>query len=398
MLRPAFVFAAVAFLIAMIGTTLPTPLYPVYEREFAIAPVLIPVIFAVYALAVVAGLLFFGRLSDEIGRRGVLLAGLILSGASAVVFLLAHSIAPLLIGRVLSGLSAGIFTGTATALLVELAPANRRKPAAMFAVGVNTAGLGLGTLLSGALATYAPAMALRLPYGVDAVLVVAGIAAVLAVPETVENRRAGFALRITRLSVPHEIRGTFWRAAIAGMCAFAVSGLFSAVVPSFFVRVLHESEPVATGAVVFVLFIATALGQLSIANVSPPRALRFACAALVAGTAVLAFAVASKSAALCFVAAAVEGVGQGLAMGSGLGAINEQTQARRGELSSTYFVMLYAALALPVIGTGALATAVGLSVAALIFCGAIGATVTLVWAAAYFASRTPLSQEPSSMK
>ncbi len=42
--------------------------------------------------------------------------------ASAVVFLFAASVPHLLIGRVLSGLSAGIFTGTATAAVIEAAP------------------------------------------------------------------------------------------------------------------------------------------------------------------------------------------------------------------------------------------------------------------------------------
>ncbi|HEY2476398.1 MAG TPA: MFS transporter [Candidatus Cybelea sp.] len=386
-MRFAFALAAIAFLITMIGTTLPTPLYPIYKAHFQIAAIWIPVIFAVYAIAVVVGLLFFGRLSDEVGRRGVLLAGLTLSGASAVVFLLSRSIAPLFLGRVLSGLSAGIFTGTATALLVELAPKERRTLAATVAVGVNMGGLGLGALLSGALATYAPAAALRLPYAVDVVLVATGIVAVLGVPETVESLSGGLRLQITRLSVPPEIRGTFWRAAIAGMCAFAVSGVFSAVVPSFFVSVLHRPEPILTGAVVFVLFLATALGQISIGRISSARTLGVACAALILGTAALAFAVLAKSVVWTFVAAVIVGAGQGLAIGSGLAAINEQTEERRGELGSTYFVTLYAALAFPVIGVGVLAAARGLLTAALVFCAAVAAIVASVWAGNALASR-----------
>ena len=61
------VLVAFAFAVAMMGTTLPTPLYPLYDRAFGLAPVLTPVIFATYALGVVATLLFFGYLSDEIG-------------------------------------------------------------------------------------------------------------------------------------------------------------------------------------------------------------------------------------------------------------------------------------------------------------------------------------------
>jgi len=67
----AFWLFAGAFVVTMLGATLPTPLYPLYERRFAFAPELITVIFATYAVGVVAGLLLFGHLSDRIGRRRV---------------------------------------------------------------------------------------------------------------------------------------------------------------------------------------------------------------------------------------------------------------------------------------------------------------------------------------
>jgi MFS family permease len=377
--RLAFWLAAVAFVITMLGTTLPTPLYPIYEARFGIAPVLVPVIFAVYALAVMVALLFFGRLSDEIGRRGVLFAGLALSGASAVVFLFSGSLAPLFLGRLLSGLSAGVFTGTATAALVELAGREQRRTAAMLAVAVNTGGLGLGTLLSGALASYA-ARPLRLPYAADLLLVLLAAIALLGVPETIESPARRARLRINGLLVPQEIRAIFLTAAVAGMCAFAVSGLFSAIVPSFFVRVLHHPQPVLSGLVVFVLFAFTAIGQISVGRVPKERALQIACCALVAGTAVLAAAIVLRSLAWTFAAAAIEGAGQGLAMGFGLAAINAQTQERRGQVSSTYFVMLYAALAVPVMGVGWLASAWTLTGAALVFCAVVGLTIAAVLA------------------
>ncbi len=380
-MRPALYLAATAFVVTMIGTTLPTPLYPIYEERWRIAPVCIPVIFAVYAFAVVAGLLLFGRLSDEIGRRGVLYAGLALSAASAVVFLLANSMPMLIVGRIFSGLSAGVFTGTATAALIELA-GYRRTYAAKLAVAVNVGGLGLGTLLSGALATYVAAP-LRLPYAVDLGLIAAASAAMLGVQETVEQPPRRRQLRMTRLRIPQPIRRTFLTAAVAGMCAFAVSGLFSAIVPSFLVKVLHRPQPVLTGAVVCVLFAVTALGQISMGSIPRRHSLTIACAALIAGTAVLAAAVLLRSLACTFVAAAIEGAGQGLALGSGLAAINDEVDQQRGEVSSAYFVMLYAALAVPVIGVGVLASIWNLSAAALVFCASVvivvaGALLSLV--------------------
>jgi MFS family permease len=107
-----FAAAAYAFAVTMVGTTLPTPLYPLYQQRYGFSELTITIIFATYAAGVIAALLLAGRLSDETGRRPVLLAGLAFSALSAIAFLLADGLALLLVGRILSGISAGIFTGT----------------------------------------------------------------------------------------------------------------------------------------------------------------------------------------------------------------------------------------------------------------------------------------------
>jgi MFS family permease len=149
-----FVLIAYAFLVTMLGATLPTPLYPLFSQRYSLGELMVTVIFAAYAFGVIAGLLAFGELSDVIGRKPVLLAGLILSAVSALLFLFADSLVPIFAGRVISGLSAGLFTGTGTATLVDLVPGDRRRLASFVAVVVNLGGLGLGTLLAGLLADY----------------------------------------------------------------------------------------------------------------------------------------------------------------------------------------------------------------------------------------------------
>src|SRR3954454_11893933 len=182
-----FGLVAYAFLVTMIGTTLPTPLYPLFEQRYSFGELTVTVVFAVYAFGVIAGLLAFGNLSDEIGRKPVLLLGLAFSAISALLFLFAGpSRVPLYAGRVVSGFSAGIFTGTATAALVDLAPGGRRRLASFVAVIVNLGGLGLGTLLAGLLADYARSP-LRLPFLVDLGLLAPAFLGLLVTPETVQR-------------------------------------------------------------------------------------------------------------------------------------------------------------------------------------------------------------------
>ena len=81
-----FAATALALSVGMMGTTLPTPLYALYRQRFGFTELMITVVFAAYAAGVIAALLLFGRLSDQIGRRRVLLPALGLSAASASIF------------------------------------------------------------------------------------------------------------------------------------------------------------------------------------------------------------------------------------------------------------------------------------------------------------------------
>ncbi|WP_275557856.1 MFS transporter [Streptomyces sp. 5-6(2022)] len=365
-----FLAAAYAFVVTMCGTTLPTPLYSLYQREFGFSSFMVTVIFAVYAAGVIVALLLLGSVSDFIGRRPVMLAALVLSGLSAVCFLLAQGLPELFAGRTLSGLSAGLATGTATVTVIELAPERRRRGATLLATGANLGGLGLGPLLAGVLAQYAPAP-LKLVFLVDLVLVAVGAAVVLALPETV-RKRSRPPLRPQRLRVPKEMRSTFAAAAMAGFAGFATLGLFTSVSPTFLSEVEGESNLAVAGAVAFSVFAASIAGQALGRRLGPGRSLPGGCAVLVAGMAAIAVSLASASLALLVLGAVVAGTGQGLSFHAAVRVVTERSPAdHRAEVTSALFVLMYLAISIPVIGVGALTVAVGLRSAGLIFTGCV---------------------------
>jgi MFS family permease len=364
-----FVFVAYAFLATMLGTTLPTPLYPLFERRYSFGELLVTVIFAIYAFGVIAGLLVFGNLSDEIGRKPVLLLGLALSAASALLYVYAGSLAPIYAARIVSGLSAGIFTGTATATLVDLAPGGRRRLASLVAVVVNLGGLGLGTLLAGLLADFCSSP-LRLPFIVDLGLLTPALIGLLAMPETVERQR--LRLRLQRLSVPEEVRGVFIRAATAGFASFAVSGLFSSVAPSFLGQVLGRTSHALAGLIVFILFSGSILGQLAVTRLSDRRALLSGCVLMMGGSGLVALALGLDSLTALICGATVVGFGQGFVIGAGLAAVNQRAPVeRRSETASSFFVVTYVGLSLPVIGVGVATYSFGLRAAGIAFSAAV---------------------------
>jgi MFS family permease len=375
--RSGFTAAGFALAVAMLGTTLPTPLYGLYRQQFGLSELMITVVFATYAAGVIASLVLFGRLSDQIGRRRVLLPGLVLSALSALCFLSANGVVLLLVGRVLSGLSAGIFTGTATATLVDLAPGGRRGLATLVATMANLGALGTGPLLAGLLSQWAGSP-LRVAFWVDLGLLVPAAIGIWAMPEPVARTRHP-RLRPQALRVPPEIRSTFIQSSLAAFAGFAVLGLFAAVAPDFLGQVLGVRSRAVVGLVVFAVFAASTAGQVVLRFVPDRLATPSGAVALIAGMGILALGLGASSLALLVLGGAIAGFGQGLTFRAGLAAVNERSPAaERAAVASSFFAVMYVAISLPVIGEGLLAQQIGLRAAGLTFAALVAALSAMV--------------------
>src|SRR3954462_7826732 len=164
-LSPRLAYGLVAAVIglALFASGTPSPLYATYETLWGFSSVVLTLVYATYAFGVLASLVLAGRISDQWGRRPVLLVALGVLVATSVLFMLADSVAWLFVARGLQGLATGLALGAASAALLDLHP--RRDPAGVgLTNGVaSTAGMGLGVLLSSVLVQFAPAPRV-LPY------------------------------------------------------------------------------------------------------------------------------------------------------------------------------------------------------------------------------------------
>jgi len=220
--RRGFWVVVGAFTVLMAFTTLPTPLYPLYQQLDGFPTFVITVIFAAYGLGVMSGLYLAGHVSDYLGRRRVLLAATAVELASAVMFVLLQDTASLLVARFLCGLGIGAVTATATAHLAELHAVGRPDADGRFASvtagAVNTGGLALGPLVAGLLTQFLP-HPLTVPYAVWVVLLVLAFVALLVAPETVDRPAERPAYRPQRVSVEPAARPHFSAAAVAAGAA-----------------------------------------------------------------------------------------------------------------------------------------------------------------------------------
>src|SRR3954471_19242247 len=76
---------AFAFLAVLAFSTLPTPLYALYQDRDGFSTFMVTVIFAAYAVGVTLALFFAGHLSDWLGRRRMLVPAILTSLVSALV-------------------------------------------------------------------------------------------------------------------------------------------------------------------------------------------------------------------------------------------------------------------------------------------------------------------------
>ncbi|MFJ9742966.1 MFS transporter [Streptomyces sp. NPDC101166] len=381
------VLSGAVFAVCMAGTTLPTPLYGLYQDEFHFSELTVTVVYAVYAFGVIGMLLLAGNASDGVGRRPVLFTGLGFAAASAVCFLCATGLGWLYAGRLLSGLSAGLFTGAATAYVMDLGPSGGASRATFVATAANLGGLGCGPLLAGILAQYAP-WPLYLPFVVHLALIACSVAVLAWLPETVRDRRPLGELRPQRPGLPPQVRAVFGPAATASFVGFALFGVFTSVSPAFLAESLDVHNHAVSGLVVALAFFSSTAGQLAVGPVGIGRSLPLGCALLLAGLALLAGALLWDAFALVVLSAVVGGTGQGLSFRGALSAVAAASPAKtRAAVISTLFLVAYAGISVPVIGVGLLVGPLGLEGAGLVF---IAVMAVLVSTAAAYLLRRPV--------
>ncbi|HEY5303418.1 MAG TPA: MFS transporter [Acidimicrobiales bacterium] len=347
---------ATAFLMNMAMSAVPTPLYVLYQQRDHLSSLMITVIFAVYAGGVITSLFLAGHVSDWLGRRRVMVIGLLVNALSALVFIVAPSLAGLIVARVISGISVGLVTATATAYLAELharahPDANGRR-AQVIAIFVNLGGIGLGPLIAGLLAQFAPAP-LVLPYLITGLVLVALATFVLASPETVTPPSEHVQWHPQHVAVPAAARGRYFAGAIAGLTAFSVFGVFSSLVPHFLAGSLGSSSHLLAGAVAFCAFAAGALAQVALSPLRTSAMLRTSVPVLIAGLAMLVTGIWFATLVVFIIGGIATGAGAGLVFrGAMVRAGEGAATSSRAEVMAGFFLASYIGLSLPVIALG----------------------------------------------
>jgi MFS family permease len=377
-----FWVVAYAFAVTMAFSTVPTPLYVLYERRDGFSAFGVTVVFAAYAVGVVASLFLAGHVSDWMGRRRILLPALGVEVLAALLFVVQPSLGGLLVARVLSGFGVGMVTATATAYLAELHavahPEQGRARAELVSTAANLGGLGLGPLVSGLLAQFVGGP-LRVPYLVFVVLLSIGAAGVAVVPETVRRPARRPAYRPQRVTVPDGARRRYFAAAGAAFAAFAVLGLFTSLAPAFVAGTLHHSSRALAGVVAMLVFGAAALAQAGTGRAGADRQLAGGLLVMAVGLIPVTAGIWFADLALFLLGGVIAGAGVGVLFKGAVSTVAAVADpGRRGETLAGLFVAAYLGLAVPILGLGVATRYVSTPVALLGFVAVLLAIVAVV--------------------
>jgi len=378
-----FWIVTAGFVVIMAYSTVPTPLFPLYERSDRFPVSVVTVVFAAYAIGVIGSLVLFGPLSDRVGRRRILIVAALVAAVSAALFLLwRQDVAGLIVARIVNGAAIGLATGTATAYLGELRavarPDERPIVAASIASAANLGGLAIGPLIGGLFAEALPAP-LILPHAVFLVLLVLVAIALTRVPETVAPSATGVAYRPQRLSLPPAGRSAFVAAGSAAFAGFAVFGVLSSLAPAFLVSTFDDADHLVAGSFIFAVFAASALGRLALGSLALSRQVSIAVVACASGLIAVAIGAVSATFLLFVLGGIIAGLGVGVMFKAAVATAAAMAEPhRRAETLALLFLIAYAGVAVPILVVGVALLVVPLVPVLLVFTALV--LIATVWA------------------
>lgn len=354
-------YLTVAFAVFMLawGGNHFTPLLHLYEEIENYQPWQANLLLGTYVGGLIPGLLLFAPLSDQHGRKPVLLVGM---GASIIASIMlaagSQMFTVLCLGRVLAGFGVGAAMSVGSSWIKELssAPFDRHADTSTGAKRSSltlTLGFGLGAAATGLLAQWAPFPEVS-PYLLHLVLSLMALLVLLRSPESLPVSARSTKTWYQDLAVPSASHHTFRRVIVpSAPWIFGAAGVAYAILPaSVDDRLGQWSTLYAT--ILTVLTLGT--GAL-VQNLVPwlnrhtgGRALRLGMALMTVGMVLSAIAAWADSPALALAVAIMLGAAYGICVVAGLIQVQAIATAQDlAGLTGVYYALAYSGFLLPTI-------------------------------------------------
>lgn len=330
------------------GSSAPTPLYPVYQALWHFSSVTLTLVFASYVLVLLAALLVFGRVSDHVGRKPVIVLATLMQVGAMALFANASGVAALFAGRIVQGLATGAALGAIGAAMLDI-DRDRGTLANAVAPALGTA---LGGIASGLLVHFLPAPTLLVYEVLTALYLVQALAIVL-LPEPGRARPGAWKSLRPQLGVPSNVRPALQAAVPVLVAGWGMAGFYASLGPALVHRAFGFDASLGGGVALFLLAGSAGLAVLLLQSIEPERMLRIGAQSLATGTAIVLAALEQRSLDVFVIGAMVAGVGFGAGFQGGVRtALASATPVQRAAVLSVLFVVAYVAMGVPAVIAG----------------------------------------------
>jgi predicted MFS family arabinose efflux permease len=340
----------------------PALTYGLYAQEWHLTHTVIAGIFAIYPITVVVMLLGFGGISDQIGRRATMLAGLLASLVGALLFAVAPDVWWVFAGRALMGIGVGLAASPSTAAVLEFTSPERARSAASVTMGAQAIGFATALLLGGALTEYGP-WPTRLCFWVLALFLTVLLIGTWLLPRHTPGS-AGGDWRSNMPSVPNQVRRAFAVSSTAMVAAYAFGVLVLSLGGQVERDLIGSSNAFLNSAVLSLFPVVMGTIGIIARPLSPRLALIVGTLISCAGMVLLILAVSLRDLVIYLLATAAAGGAHSLLFVGGLQMINAAAPERhRGGILAAVYLLSYLSMGALALVLGAIATARGLGLA-----------------------------------
>jgi len=328
----------------------PTPLYIHWKQQFGFTSGTMTLIFACYILALVITLLVAGQLADRLGRKKVIIPGLMASLLACVCFISADSVYALLVARFLTGIAVGITVTASMAAVVDAGGESRKRQAALVASIAMVTGAGLGPVMSGAIVRFVPHPVLTV-FAVELIVQLSAMLIALRLPAAPTRVLTPRPLRLptlARANIFHLLLGILFFA--PGLTS---TSLMLSLGPVLLNNYSALGSPVVAGIMACLMFAVAVGTQLLCRQLPIARIFSLSGAALLVTMLAVVMTLHGGGVKTIFIAALAAGAAQGLGQLGGLTLLSLNIAAdRRAEANALLNIGAYIPAGLLPVATG----------------------------------------------
>ncbi|HAT3681669.1 TPA: MFS transporter [Serratia marcescens] len=348
-------FLALALMSALLNSSAPTPLYPLYQQQLALSSVSLTVVYGAYAAGVLIALFGVGNLSGKVkDLRSMIVPALLVVLSGALLFARADTFAMMLMARLLAGVGTGALTGAANIALVRFGPRDGGKNAALIATLSFTTGLALGPIFSG-IALQTGFHPTTLPFVfIMVIAAVAALGVMFSWPRGVVTAPTHAAPAATeKSSLLDGLRATggkFYVCAGALFICWALAASILAIGPSVAKTLLGLHARGVFGYAIAVYLLIAGISQILSRRLNARHSLLFGCLAQVLAAVVFAVAIQWHSLWLAAAGLVVAGYAYGAIFVGSATLVNLiSPPASHARLLSLFYVIAYIANWVPIL-------------------------------------------------